>query len=121
MPARPNIVILISPDTGRFVSPYGIDTADTPTLHEVPGDYYLLGAHIELGSRGAARRPQEELYDLDADPTELNNIAENVSYGDVRNDLRNRLAGWMRETGDALLDGPIASPTYYQARDMLFG
>ena len=80
----------------------------------------ILPVNQETGTAtGTALR--RTLYDLDADLNELNNVAEEASYGGARNDLRKRLAGWMKETGDPLLDGPIASPTYYQMRDMLFG
>jgi len=45
-------------------------------------------------------RPTEELYDVQADPQELRNLAGNPNYADPLKDLRARLAGWRRETSD---------------------
>jgi len=39
-------------------------------------------------------KPAEELYDLLEDPHELNNLAENPDYSDIRNDLRAKLEEW---------------------------
>jgi len=41
------------------------------------------------------RRPLRELYDLEADPEELNNIAED--YPEVVKELEEILEGWIRE------------------------
>ncbi len=45
-------------------------------------------------------RPTEELYDLQNDPYEVNNIANDEQYENVLNDLRNRLDTWIETTGD---------------------
>jgi N-sulfoglucosamine sulfohydrolase len=45
-------------------------------------------------------RPAEELYDLDADPNELTNLAGVPNYADVLTGLRRALSEWTRETGD---------------------
>ncbi|MHC5073510.1 MAG: sulfatase/phosphatase domain-containing protein, partial [Planctomycetota bacterium] len=45
-------------------------------------------------------RPAEELYDLEEDPDELNNIAENPEFYEIKEDLRERLKKWMIEQGD---------------------
>ncbi|MAF13074.1 arylsulfatase [Candidatus Poribacteria bacterium] len=48
----------------------------------------------------AETRPAEELYDLDADPHELHNLAESAEHAPVLEDLRRRLERWIDETGD---------------------
>lgn len=48
----------------------------------------------------APSRPQEELYDLEADPHELNNLAGEPAYQSTLDGLRARLAQWEQETGD---------------------
>jgi hypothetical protein len=54
--------------------------------------------------------PRERLYDLILDPAEGNNLIEDESCSTVLAEMRERLAEWMRETEDPLLDGPIPPP-----------
>jgi arylsulfatase A-like enzyme len=49
-------------------------------------------------------RPAEELYDVDADPHELTNLAGDPEYARVLADMRRALSGWTKGTGDALPD-----------------
>jgi N-sulfoglucosamine sulfohydrolase len=48
-------------------------------------------------------RPAEELYDLEADPHELKNVAAAPRYAEVLGDLRERLKEWQRRTRDPWL------------------
>jgi arylsulfatase A-like enzyme len=45
-------------------------------------------------------RPVEELYDLDADPHELVNLAGDPKYSETLAAMRKALSRWERETGD---------------------
>ncbi|TWU62705.1 sulfatase [Crateriforma conspicua] len=45
-------------------------------------------------------RPAEELYDLAADPYEINNLADVPGYQDKLAEMRSRLDRWMEDTGD---------------------
>lgn len=71
---------------------------------------YMLIALKELDKEGklnetqqlvtAKIRPAEELYDLNSDPFEINNLAGNENYREQLTELRNILKNWEVETGD---------------------
>jgi hypothetical protein len=44
--------------------------------------------------------PEEQLYDLEKDPHQLNNLAEQANYRDILTHLRQKLEEWRRQTGD---------------------
>lgn len=48
----------------------------------------------------AAQKPAEELYDIVADPHEVNNLAEDPAHAADLADMRKRLDAWIAETGD---------------------
>ena len=45
-------------------------------------------------------RPAEELYAVNVDPHEINNLADNPKYAEKLEEMRGMLDAWMRETGD---------------------
>lgn len=67
------------------------------------------------------RRPSrfDELYDLEADPLEANNLAEDPAHQETRRELAAALAKWMADTDDPLLKGPVGSPRFYAKLDWL--
>lgn len=58
---------------------------------------------------------REELYDLESDPHEANNLAADPAHEATRQRLKAKLARWMKATDDPLLDGPIPSPYHLRA------
>lgn len=56
--------------------------------------------------------PTFELYDLESDPLELTDLALDPTLSEVVDDLRDRLARWMCETEDPLLDGAVTGPLH---------
>ncbi len=54
--------------------------------------------------------PREELFDLLFDPNENNNLADHPAYVAVRDEMRQRLSAWQRQTHDPLLNGPLPIP-----------
>lgn len=56
--------------------------------------------------------PYGELYDLEKDPDEFNNLYLDEEYREVRDELYSKLYKWMEETGDKLIKGPVPSPFY---------
>lgn len=56
-----------------------------------------------------------ELFDLDADPNEFNNLADQPEYADTQRHLDKMLWEWMELVRDPLLSGPISTPSYESA------
>lgn len=48
---------------------------------------------------------EDEFYDLDTDPGELQNRARDNAYAEHITRLRQRLVAWMEDTGDSMLNG----------------
>lgn len=61
-------------------------TKDEPVKHEWVKKYKF--------------RPEEELYDLENDPFEMNNIAENPQFQEVKEKMHEQLILWMKSQGD---------------------
>ncbi len=80
-----------------------------PTYMDVDGVEFVqvmrqLFADGELNPEQArffsAERPAEELYDLDADPFELNNLVTNATFESTRKQYATVLDDWIAQTGD---------------------
>lgn len=52
-------------------------------------------------------RPREELYDLQNDPEEFVNLADDPNHLEIKNKLASMCDQWMRDTQDPVLKGPI--------------
>lgn len=74
---------------------------------------------VDVDHPHESTHPLLELYDLVSDPFELIDIAAEPRYSDVIADLTRRLAGWMSQTGDPLLDGAVLSPLHQASLDKL--
>jgi arylsulfatase A-like enzyme len=55
---------------------------------------YSVYKHLDVDDR------EEELYDLKADPYQLDNLVSNPDYQEVVAELDERLDTWRRQTGD---------------------
>jgi arylsulfatase A-like enzyme len=91
------------------------DERSTPVLPNCD-DSASKDVWLEQGWR---ERPPatEQLYDLVFDPNETNNLADESSMAEVLAEMRGRLEGWMQETDDPLLRGPVPAPAGAQVND----
>ncbi len=68
---------------------------------------------------GITRNADEELYDLEVDPEEQQNLVNDPSKKHLLQELRQVLFNNMKALNDPLLKGPISSPRYGEAMDSL--
>jgi arylsulfatase A-like enzyme len=85
----------------------------------VPGDIMRSPIFPQMIQQIVVELPPFELYDLQTDPLEQRNLANDPAYAETFHALRRQLLAWMRDTGDPLLEGPLASPFYHRALALL--
>ena len=51
------------------------------------------------------KRPEEELYDLRKDPYQMNNVAMNAGYTEIKKELSSKLDRYLKKTGDPRILG----------------
>jgi arylsulfatase A-like enzyme len=74
-------------------------------------DLRRSSASDEMWPWASEPRDGEELYDLEADPYEMTNLAARPELAAVKAELSRRVDQWMTDTDDPLLRGPVpASP-----------
>ncbi|QQE12495.1 sulfatase [Planctomycetota bacterium] len=59
-------------------------------------------------------RPAEELYDLEADPWEWNNLADDPEYASIKQELSGKLTGYLVKTNDPRHTGGTIEFASYQ-------
>ena len=77
------------------------------------GDNQYVNEFIKLGALAFPNTPFEELYDLENDPYELNNLIKNPDYDIQLESLRIELKRWMKSQNDFLITNkmPLIKPT----------
>lgn len=93
-------------ENGRFTGDayFDIDSSPTKTylienMHDPEVAFYY---ELSMG-----KRPAEELYDVVNDPYNIRNLAGDPEYAETLASMRNRLYGFLRETGDPRVVGPV--------------
>ena len=80
-----------------------------------PGRLLPVPVDMTNNPRAAVKCPVVQLYDLEKDPLEFVDVAEDPAYRDVRSELSERLWRWMEDVDDPTLKGPMPSPYYHEA------
>ena len=85
-------------------------------VHDPDGVFLMLGPPVMVREHGLPeeyqkypiwqnRKPLEELYDIENDPEAIHNLANDPAFNDIKDELCEKLFGWMIETEDlGLLD-----------------
>ena len=108
------------PDAGRLTANTFVTIADEdagPTKAWIVTNRHKLSVK-PFFERAYGKRPREELYELKADPHQLNNVADAIDRKEVVSALRERLMDELKKTNDPRLvaDGrffetpPMAGP-----------
>jgi arylsulfatase A-like enzyme len=77
------------------------------TSYQIPKDIAMDPAGKVMIDKIQHPRPMEELYDLEKDPNEKNNLIDNPEYKLILKELRDKLKKWMERTNDPLLEGKV--------------
>lgn len=93
------------PETHFAVGPFG-DIDDGPTKQALVKMRTGTLKEKMLWELSMDVRPEDELYDLSADPFQMDNLAYNYKHLEMKHRMRGKLEAWMRETADPrLADG----------------
>lgn len=75
--------------------------------HTCPAAIEAAAPEIRVAYRVLERPPRYELYDLESDPHEFRNLADDPAHREPRDELVAALDAWRRETADPLLDPAV--------------
>ncbi len=91
----------------NFNTAHSVHSASTEYRRALHPMYHLVELLADRGELGPLHRkllyeplPEEELYDLKADPHELNNLAADPAAAQVKRALRRQLEEWIERSGD---------------------
>jgi N-sulfoglucosamine sulfohydrolase len=80
-------------------------------------DPVRFAQHTERAAGTGQPRPFAQLFDIVADPHELNDIGGNPENAPIVKELSRKLRIWMETVGDPLLKGALQTPYYRQSMD----
>jgi N-sulfoglucosamine sulfohydrolase len=131
------LIINFRPDRYPLGDPYRLDSSDPPTQDELENETRVTLPDDDAGPTKAwlvsvrntpewkahfesvyGKRPKYELYDLQKDPHETKNLADDPAYAQIKADLEKRLIAELTRSGDPRMidDGkyfetpPLAGP-----------
>lgn len=97
-----------------FLGPYG-DIDGSPTKNYImqrQKDAALLPGNDKYFEMAFLKRPAEELYDLEQDPDQINNVVDKLEYKQRLEGFREILDRWMKETKDPRTTGSAKFDEY---------
>ncbi|MCH2176925.1 MAG: sulfatase [Lentisphaeria bacterium] len=102
----PSVFPIRSARGKRFHYIHNFNTIEKINRDEANGKpidpFHRIGAELNAGT------PEEELYDTQKDPWELNNLASDPQYKEIKEELKSAMFKWMNEQHDFLSEnGPI--------------
>jgi arylsulfatase A-like enzyme len=80
------------------------------------GSNKYINGLLQLSAEKFKNVPYEELYDIEEDPYEMNNLARNPDQKKIKKKLVKELYKWMKEQGDILVKEnymPLLKPTLH--------
>ena len=79
------------------------------------GNNPAVNAFIKIGAESFPNIPFEELYDLENDPYQKNNLIKNNDLSEIKEELSEALKNWMLSQNDFLLTEkmPLIKPTLH--------
>lgn len=123
-------IVNFAPERWPMGDPKGLDGTASPDALALASNTHVTLADMDAGPTKAwlvmhrgdpqwrryfdlafARRPREELYVLAEDPQQMNNVADDPRYVQVKQELNARLVAELKRTGDPRLSG---DGTYYE-------
>ncbi len=126
-------IINFEPDRWPMGNPYNITADKAPTQEQLTEDTMVSFMDMDASPTKAwivahrndpqwarfyalsfNKRPREELFDLKRDPFQLNNVASEAAYADVRTALNKRLMNGLKAVNDPRVsaDVPFEKPPF---------
>ena len=94
------------PDYGKTIEKLHGDYSDQLYRGSLDLNAVIAAAQPEVKAAYALmhKPPRYQLYDLEQDPYEFKNLADDPKYAGILSDLKQRLTQWRAETNDPLSD-----------------
>ncbi|MEZ6135401.1 MAG: sulfatase [Pirellulaceae bacterium] len=127
-------VINFRPERYPLGDPYRLDAPDEPTVQQMTESTFVTLPDEDAGPTKAwivanradekvrfyfehayGRRPREELFDLQRDPHQMNNVASAPEYQAIVDQLRKRLLDELEQSGDPRL---VADGKFFESPPM---
>lgn len=118
------------PERWPLGAPYNLENGKTPSEEELTENTFITFADMDASPSKAwlvihrndpqwarfyqlafDKRPREELFDLKADPHQINNVASDAKYDKVRQELKRQLMGELKRTEDPRV---VENPPRYE-------